>query len=60
MAAGLNRVHRSRGAVSGKATVTYEQLLAGSKVFLVITVSVLVANFLVDLLYTTLDPRVRR
>jgi peptide/nickel transport system permease protein len=28
--------------------------------FLVITVSVLIANFLVDLLYTTLDPRVRR
>jgi peptide/nickel transport system permease protein len=28
--------------------------------FLVITVSVLLANFLVDLLYTTLDPRVRK
>ena len=28
--------------------------------FLVITVSVLLANFLVDLLYTILDPRVRR
>jgi peptide/nickel transport system permease protein len=28
--------------------------------FLVFTVSVLLANFLVDLLYTTLDPRVRR
>ncbi len=28
--------------------------------FLVITVSVLVANFLVDLLYTWIDPRVRR
>jgi peptide/nickel transport system permease protein len=28
--------------------------------FLVITVSVLVANFLVDLMYTWLDPRVRR
>ncbi len=28
--------------------------------FLIITVCVLLANFLVDLLYTTLDPRVRR
>jgi peptide/nickel transport system permease protein len=28
--------------------------------FLVITVSVLIANFLVDLLYSRLDPRVRR
>ncbi len=28
--------------------------------FLVITITVLLANFLVDLLYTTLDPRVRR
>jgi peptide/nickel transport system permease protein len=28
--------------------------------FLVFTVSVLIANFIVDLLYTTLDPRVRR
>ena len=29
-------------------------------IFLVITISVLLANFVVDLLYGLLDPRVRR